>query len=194
MITPTVSPNMYKGLDWRRRFLKAAGFGGGCAAVLCLLAIGLVWYSHRPKPPRPWNKAAFKSQFYRVYTSPETKHFVFDYVIENTTNSDYRLGSSSEFNMTVISDGHLAMCEECVTLPTLPIFIPAGRKMLVPIQLNSTVPSDLEIQLHGVTDEDGGKIVKKYVAMHYTQLEGFILYDEKNRFEIDFPKGWAEGK
>jgi hypothetical protein len=52
----------------------------------------------------------------------------------------------------------------------------------------------LEIQLHGVTDEDGGKIVKKYVAMHYTQLEGFILYDEKNRFEIDFPKGWAEGK
>jgi hypothetical protein len=195
MSTHPVSPKeIKKEFGLKRLFMKAAGFGAGFAIVFCLTAAGVIWYAHRPVQPKPWNKTAFKAQFDRVYTSPKTKHFIFDYIIENTSDSDYRLNSTLGVNLTVESSGHLAMCEECLTLPTLPVFIPARQKMLVPIQLNYTVPIELETQLIGISEDAKSKAVKEYVDQKFKHLDGFILYDENNRFEIVFPKGWGDGK
>ena len=34
--------------------------------------------------------------------------------------------------------------------------------------------------------------VAAFVREHYPNLNGFVLFDNENRYEIDFPNGWAQ--
>jgi hypothetical protein len=174
---------------WKRLFIKAAGLGAGATVVFVICTLLFHWYESRPKPPTPWNKQVLKAQFSHV-TTTSNGHFNFFYVVENTALSDYRLNSTSEVDITIQSRNRLTMCEQCLALPELPIFIPAGRKMLVPIELKYSVPPELKAELAGSPDENEDKIVESYVKKKFVHLDGFIVYDQSTRLEIDFPDSW----
>lgn len=49
-----------KEFSWKPLFIKAAGFGAGCALLVFVLGSGLLWYSTRPKA---WNSRAITAKF-----------------------------------------------------------------------------------------------------------------------------------
>ena len=185
------APIDQKKIEWKRLFVRAAGFGAGFAAVLCAILGFGSWYASRPKPPKPWNTGVLKAHFRDVRTSADG-HFIFTYVIENTSDVDYRVDSDAGINLTIRHGGTLAMCERCLSLLTLPVYIPAKRKMLVPIKFNYTVPPELESQVKEAKQDAESGIVAEYVRTKFKGFDGFILYDDNNRFEIDFPRGWEK--
>jgi hypothetical protein len=76
----------------RRLLLRSAVFGAGFAVTLCLIVGGLVWYSDRPKPPTPWNTTALVAKGPPGFdVSRDGEHIEFNYLIENTANTDYKL-------------------------------------------------------------------------------------------------------
>jgi hypothetical protein len=48
--------------DWKRSLFISIGWGLGTVVGLALLVGGFLWYSHRPKPEKPWNQSAIKAE------------------------------------------------------------------------------------------------------------------------------------
>lgn len=188
----TASEALKSEFSWKRLFIKAVGLGAGFALMFTLLACVGLWYMNRPKlpiPPKPWNKEALKAEFRSVGTSRED-NFLFQYVVENNSDIDYRINSMSGVSLGAKSKGYLAMCDDCVSLTILPAFIPAHQKVLVPVELKYKIPGDLKTELNRTTSDNESNVVQSYVERNYTHLEGFVLFDENTRYEIDFPRGW----
>jgi hypothetical protein len=49
----------------------------------------------------------------------------------------------------------------------------------------------------GSTEEEKKQFrdeLRKYVSGELPNLDGFVLFDERNRYQIDFPGGWKNDK
>jgi len=168
-----------------------AGFGAGAVLMVALLLGGITWYSSRPKP---WNKTAIKATYDAVNLEDDDRHLEFYYVLENATESDYTLQESSTAPIT----GRLKK-EKSLTPPmgmeiqiTYPVFIPAKQRARYRISLPSYKYPGGWLKDNPTEEERDGyeKEISAYVGQKLGNLDGFVLFDETNRYEIDFPKGW----
>jgi hypothetical protein len=76
----------------------------------------------------------------------------------------------------------------------MPIFIPAHKRVRLPIDLTYTYPNGGSA---GVTDEEKREFKKQlteYVKTKLANLDGFVMFDEIPHIEIDFPAGWTTEK
>lgn len=193
MSTPSISPEPVKKEFRKRLFIKAAGFGAGFALVFALSAGVGTWYIKHSKHIKPWNNQVLKAEF-RSIGKTDSDTFAFQYVVENTSDNDYTLRSMAGVNLGVSSVGYVAMCNDCASLTLIPLFIPAHKKVLMPVQLNSAIPLELKTELSRGKQEDEDNIVLNYIKTHYQRFGGFVLYDENTRYEIDFPPAWSASK
>ena len=151
-------------------------------------------------------------------TEGEEDTLVFYYILENTTAIDYRFPSSPTILVKLerqksLIEGPLFVHGDTFT------FIPAGQRLRFGIHLqypyeqlpkgfflegpissalrpfvNSGEPIPKEQRPHLNPDEfiarryqrGARNFVKEYLPNH----NGFVLYDEENHYQIDFPKGW----
>ena len=188
MSSPGVVPipeSAKKEFGWKRLFIKAAGLGAGFAVMLCLIVSGWIWYSSRPKPPRPWDKTSVAGKYQGVNVNSGTLHFEFWYALENTTSQDLTLTSGSEVDIKgKLTSGILSACGNCINV-SYPVFIPAHHSIQIPIELTYAYPTDRKRQ---------EKEIEQYLTKEMSGLDGFVMFDKEHRYEIELPAGWKSKK
>jgi hypothetical protein len=182
---------------WKRIILRAAGFGAG-AALTAAMCLGLfVWHKSRPAKPKPWNRGAITAEFYRVSTSSEgDSKLNFEYVLENKTDRDYELQSYATPKIAgKLQDtgSFVGFDNQNELLLKLPIFVPAHQKTRISLTLPSYGFSSPN-HLSNTSSDDERRKYYAAVAAHVTQnmsnLDGFVVFDESQRYQIELPNGW----
>jgi hypothetical protein len=192
------SPN--KEPSWKWLFIKAAGFGVGLAFTLAILAGAVLWYWNRPKPPKGWDNASIKGSYYRVQRIQENKAWKlnFEFVLENITNKDYELNNSSRYRLAGKLEDTSSLtgfADNFQIILKVPIFVPAHQKTRIDIVLpdddvDVPVPNgDSKEEIHKYYDA-----VARAVSEKMANLNGFMLFDEDMRYQIELPSGWKKGK
>lgn len=165
---------------WKRLLFVGAGFG---FVLILALSIGAVLrYKFWPKEPaKPWNTTAIRATFDSLGEAemaegvgktgePKNKTLVFWFVLENTTGSDYQLAEQSKaLLMTRVAKKGSLQSAWHYRLD-YPVFVPSRQRVLI-----------------RVIDDSGGSPQK---PIPDKELDGFVLFDEYNRYQLNFPKGW----
>jgi len=176
------------GWNWRRFTLKwlSVGLGFGLAVVMALGSF--IWYSSRPKPPKPWNANALVvlgAPAFSVVDDGKRLHF--SYTIENMTENDYRVETNNQLKLLVkTSNGSFSqpLADEIEHIE-LPIFIPAKQKGTIILQLTM---SGIPTKASDETDDEYHERVRAFCEEHLKVIRGFALFDETNRYRVDFPR------
>jgi hypothetical protein len=178
---------------WKRILLRSAGFGAGFAVIVCAVIGGAIWYSERPKPPKPWNKQAITAEYDYVFPEGEQNNLVFRYVLQNNTDSDYRVKSNTGIDIT----GKLKQQNGFSNFDRFesveyPVFVPAKSRVRVSINMPYSYPTKEKANATGTETKEFRAAVEKFVTKEMPNLGGFVLFDTLNRYEIDFPNGWEQ--
>jgi hypothetical protein len=163
---------------WKKAVLQAAVFGAAFAAVLCLIVGAWTWYfAHRS-----WNgtaiQATYKDLTLTTFPSHQSMKEDFSYVLENTTNADYSLNSSTVVLMTTLPDGKGLEQRHDFTFSSTEI--PAKQKVVL------TISQDLDFQ----GDQNDLAAISAFTNRKLKHLDGFVLFDEAHRYKIILPNGW----
>jgi len=135
--------------------------------------------------PKPWNARALTASYEGMHTlNAYNRDIVFWYTVENTTDQDYRVETGDGISLT----GKLAQPQSLSGFDSsekihYPIFIPSKQRLRVDIEIQNQYP------------DSGGnqpptKVLEECVRTHFGNLDGFVLFDSNNRYQINFPKGW----
>jgi len=173
------------------------GWGLGTAVGLGIIVGGFLWYESRPKPPKPpkqWNRSAIKAEYDRVDTEGDKNTIVFYYTLENTTDFDYRVenGENISVNANLEKERSLTHFDEMESID-YPIIVPTKKRVRIGIHLGG-YPCPVKPKENPNAEErkEHRTAVEKYVVDELTDLDGFDLLDEANRYEIFFPSGWKK--
>jgi hypothetical protein len=169
-------------------------FGAGIAFIAALIIGGFFWYESKPKPPAPWNTTAITPKYDHIGTEEEFNYLVFYYILQNNTDYDYQISDLS--NIVILAklkrqDSFSGDKDSPYLTTDYPIFIPAGKRLRFGIHLR--YPSGKRLKADASIEERKKfrKELEKYVDKKLSNLNGFSLFDEMNRYQIDFPNGWS---
>jgi hypothetical protein len=178
--------------DWKKPLFIGIGWGLGMGVGLAIIVGGFLWYKSRPKPPKPWNATALTATFDKVDNTGDDQHILFYYVLENRTNADYRVDEKNGIELTAKlkeEKSIMTMGSEFQKI-SLPIFVPANQRLRVQIE----IPYSYRMtQPPFSAKEDRKKFqddLQEYVRTEIGNLDGFVLFDSKERYQISFPRGW----
>jgi hypothetical protein len=156
--------------------LLSLALGAG-VAILASAFSGYSWYTRQQ-----WNSTALRASFDHVEVEP-THSLVFWYAVENKTGADYEVLQTSEASLVVkFTNRHWPAPDHRFIQLASRIFVPARTTVLVPIHFGQLDRRAVE--------EAGGVNSLTLVSRSYPSLDGFALYDRKNRCRIDFPRSW----
>jgi len=171
---------------WKRLVVICASAGAGFAFALALIVGGLLWHKYRPTPLSPWNVTALQASWDRmdfefIAANGKRRTIVFYYALENQTDRDYEVKDRTSMVIYEQFSGkhNLELSEDKELSLDYPLFVPARRRVEIPLHLNVTY-----------TDEDEKKYGKLPDFMRGTSIKGFVLFDKANRYQINFPQGW----
>jgi hypothetical protein len=180
------------GSGWRRLFIKAAGFGAGFALMLALvMGVGL-WWSERPKPPKPWNSKAITAEYDYARVTGEKNHINFGYVFQNNTDEDFRIDSADELSYAIKlgSQKAISILPKDSFILEFPIVIPARQRVYIPVELNVSYTKSGNDELPLEERKKFRKEVERYFSGKYDNIVAFQFFDEQKRLKIDLPGGW----
>ena len=147
-----------------------------------------IWYSNRPKPSKPWNTRAIAATGSPGFgVNSDGKGIGFSYDIENSTDTDYHVESRNQIAVMFRNDGgglSEALPENVAPL-RLPIFIPAKQRGTLTL---TVVLSDVPQQKPSESDEGFHERVRTFCQEHIKGVNGFVLFDESNRYQIELPR------
>lgn len=186
MDTTDLSPKPVS--TWKRVAIIGLFCGAGFALMAGLILGGVVWYTSRPTPPKPWNTT--------VIVAKETPDFdvtdggtkvEFRYTLENASDSDYRIDSISGIELLARhKDGILSQpLPDADKLLSLPVFVPARQKARIRL---SFAFAGIPTRNSGESDATFDQRIRTYLEQRYGFLGGFVIFDSTNRYEIDLPK------
>ncbi len=190
MPTPTEPVNQLG--SWKRIAIRSFFFGSGFALFCCLFVSGVFWHGSRPKPEKPWNATAILASYDYIETRGEDDHLAFCYVLENTTDRDYRLENNSGITIA----GRLAK-EKSISIVSggyektdYPIFVPTKQRSRFFVEIPYPGPTKLKSSASSDERKKFRKDLEKYAETEFGNLDGFVLYDSNSRYQINLPKGW----
>jgi len=108
------------------------------------------------------------------------------YELENNTNADYWLSDSPRYVIMnrLESDGSLNSQDQ----PRLSYstFLPAHQRAQITLQIQRPFiwPAD--------DDPDVANRLTEFVAQRLSGVQAFVLFDQPDHFEVDFPSGWQK--
>lgn len=189
MATPTTTA--VGAWSWKRFALKWLSIGLGIGLIGVVAVGSLIWFKTRPTPPKPWNTTALIAR-----TAPEFsvhdngKKLRFRYAVQNTTERDYQLDSKYEVKVLVKTSDSLSqpLPDEAGQVG-LPIFIPAKQTGTIILDLN--IPG-IPIQASNETDDEYHERVRAFCEKNLSGVKEFVLFDELNRYRVDFPRWLSE--
>jgi hypothetical protein len=161
--------------------------------AFALVFTGAIWYARTSarSGPKPWNTSAITASYvgaqFRELDSANAALYL-AYEIQNHTDSDYRLadGSGALVMSRLRADGSLSSQEQ-VRL-SYPTFLPAGQRARVALEIlrpfNWPAEGDSAYQDR----------LREFVNQRLVDVQAFVLFDQADRFQIEFPGGWQELK
>jgi hypothetical protein len=189
MAAPSVSPEIpTKDFRWKRLFIKATGFGAGFALILVILAGIGIWYWNRPKPPKPWNTQAITASFDRMDVSIKNGilEIGFFYSLQNNTDYDYTINGEGALFLRTLNSGNLEPTGHFAK--RVEVFVPAKHRAGYDVVRLYTVGKDAP---DSVKTTDG---INTFFYKEFHNVDGFVLFDQSNRYEITLPNGWKDMK
>lgn len=179
--------------NWKKICLWGLSFGVGFSVTLVSL-IGLyVWHENQPKPPKPWNTSAIVSTFDYIDTEGNDNTIVFYYTIQNNTDYDYELSKTAQSILLAKLEKQNSLSgtrDDEFLKYDKSVYVPAKQRLRFAIHLR--YPTSFKLK-HGASEEEKGEFrrtLSKYLKDEASNLNGFVLFDEENRYQIDFAKGW----
>ena len=173
--------------------ITGASFGAGLAITLALIIGGYLWYSSKPKPPKPWDTKAITATYDRVDTEGDNNTIVFYYILQNNTDYDYHIVDAS--NVTLMDklekQKSLSWGKSDQFLKfDYPLLLPAKQRLRFAIHLD--YPYNKKIKAEATKDEieKYRKALSGFLKEETPNLNGFAMFDELNRYQIDFPREW----
>lgn len=164
---------------------------GLIAASTCALLIVLVLtFSRSPRAApsgaqaNPWNSVAIESTLAGVRVreiDPTHAAVVFLYDLENQTENDYELASGPNVViMSRLEPGGSLSSDRQVTL-TSAAFVPPGNRARVALEISRAFNWPAQ------RDAASERAIRQLVADEATGLDGFVLFDQKTRYQIELP-------
>jgi hypothetical protein len=174
----------------KRVIISSVAGGVGFAVALAIIFGTMHWYQCKPKP---WNKNAITASYDSADVEGEKNHVVFYYTLQNNTAFDYGFSDlKSIMTMFRLEKQKSLSFEKNDELfrPDCPIWIPAKQRMRFALHL--ALPYDKSLKKDATKDEKNEyrKNLEIYLNKEFTNLDGFTLFDEVNRYQIELPKGW----
>ena len=187
--------------NWKRLVLTA-GLGGGFAIGLALIAGAWLWYQGRPTKLKPWNTKAIVAAF--DYPDIESSQpggsnestvsmIVLYYTLENTTDSDYHMPPQEqlEVDARLKREKSLSGDTGILTLDKEQVFIPAKQRRRFSLHLNYSMTKSWGPEPKTKQEQrERWKLIADYLNKELTNLDGFVVFDSTNRFQINLP-GWS---
>jgi len=162
-------------------------FGMVFAAALAVAAWPL--YESVLRKGMPWDPnaitATYQSTQLRQTGQGDATVFL-AYELENNTNADYWLSDSPRYVIMnrLESDGSLNSQDQ----PRLSYstFLPAHQRAQITLQIQRPFiwPAD--------DDPDVANRLTEFVAQRLSGVQAFVLFDQPDHFEVDFPSGWQK--
>ena len=154
----------------------------------------LLWYSSRPKPPKPWDNHAVVAEYDYVTTQGDANNIAVYYTLQNNTDFDYevnlagqiqlaaKLGRENSLSINKSGDNNLT--------GDFPVFVPAHGRARFGLHLK--YPYGEKYDSNASEDEryDFGTKLAKYMTSELSNLDGFVILDQTRRYKIEFPNGW----
>jgi hypothetical protein len=167
------------------------GNGVPLLSFLLSLAITAIILYFRPaaKAQKPWNSTAVTASYLgaqlRQLDSGNAALFL-AYEVQNHTDSDYQLadGPTALVVGRLRADGSLSS-QQPVRLGYR-TFLPARQRARVALE----VPGPFNWP--GDNDPAFQDKLRDFVNEKLANVEAFVLFDQADRFDIEFPSGWQE--
>ena len=162
------------------------------AFLLALVLSAAILYARRSGgTPKPWNSSAITATYVgaqlRELDSGNATVFL-AYEVQNHTDSDYQLadGPRALVMSRLRTDGSLSSQEQ-VRL-SYATFLPARQRARIALEIPSPFnwPAD--------NDPAFQDRLRDLVNQKLTEVQAFVLFDQADRFEIEFPSGWQDLK
>ena len=167
--------------------------GAGFAITLTIVFGSFLWYDSRPRPQKPWNKSAIVAQSAPSFdASMNASRIRLEYYLVNKTDTDYQLTSAGSFKLLAKQRGgslSTPIPAEEVSI-ILPVFIPAQQKAVLDVIFEklpepyNVIASNSEAQEH--------ERLRAYIERNFGGIDGFVIFDDLDRYEIDLPRWLAE--
>jgi hypothetical protein len=162
--------------------------------LLVVLGIAATWLGSSPLRSRrspEWNSSGIRAKYVSAQlreVDPQHASLLLSYDLTNNTDQDYRLADGpSMVVMSRIKSDHSLSSQEDVRLGYA-TFLPARQRARVA----------LEIRRPFVWPEDNDALLenklKDFVNQRLDDTEDFVLFDQTDRYQIEFPSGWQEFK
>lgn len=158
--------------------------------ALVLTAI-VLYFRSSGTSPKPWNSSAITASYVGVQLrqlDSGNAALYLAYEVQNHTDSDYRLADGPEaLVMTRLrADGSLSSQQQ-VRL-SYPTFLPARQRARVALEIQSPLGWPAE------NDPAFQDRLRDFVNQRLVDAQSFVLFDQADRFQIEFPSGWQELK
>jgi hypothetical protein len=156
-----------------------------------VLAAVVLYFRPARNSPKPWNSNAITANYVgaqlRELDSGNAALFL-AFEVQNHTDSDYQLadGPGALVMSRLKADGSLSSQQQ-VRL-SYATFLPARQRARVALEIASPFgwPSD--------SDSAYQDKLRDFVNQKLVDVQAFVLFDQADRFEIEFPGGWQELK
>lgn len=172
---------------------KKIGVAGLVVCALLLLTMVVVARFAQNKPPAKrtptWDSLAIEGTLAGVRVQeidPTHAAVVFLYDLENKTDTDYHLAKGPNIVvMSRLKPGGTLSADEPVTLDAA-AFVPARNRTRVALEVSHL------FNWPGQGSAYAERQFDQLVAADVAGVAGFVLFDQTNRYEIDFPAAWPE--
>lgn len=176
-------------MNWKKIAVIGAAAGAGFALIFALIFLGSNRAPVLANPPKTWDANALKATYVGAQLREidrASAGLLLYYNLENGTGSDYRLGDGTGLVIMskLRSDGSLS-AEERVRL-SYSTFLPARQRTRIALEIVHPFdwPSD--------NDPARQEKLRDFVNQRLAGVDEFVLFDETNRCQIEFPKGWQD--
>lgn len=157
--------------------------------IFAMVSVAAAWSINESVERRaaPWNSDAITATYVgaqlRETSASDTALFL-AYELQNNTNKDYRLSDGPGYVIMsrVKPDGSLSS-QEPVRL-SYATFLPAHQRARLALEIQRS--------FHWPADNDPllSKELGDFVRERLSDVDGFVLFDQADRCEIDFPSRW----
>lgn len=180
-------------VPWKRLIVIGASFGVAFALALSAIVAATLWYSSRPKRPKPWNSKAIIATFDYPGVEGDTnpKTIVLYYTLENTMEADYRMPKKDQLEINgrlrrenSLSGGSLFSIDEDEN------FLPPKQRRMFALHLGYPMKAELGPEQTKGDQRRQWQVIANFMKKEMPNLNGFVTFDTVNRYQIELPNGW----
>jgi hypothetical protein len=158
--------------------------------LLALVVTAVILYVHPGgRSPKPWNPSAITASYVGAQLrqlDSDNAALYLAYEVQNHTDSDYQLadGPGALVMSRLRADGSLSSQQQ-VRL-SYPTFLPARQRARVALE----IPAPFGWPEDG--DPSFQDKLRDFVNQKLADVQAFVLFDQADRFDTEFPNGWQE--